>query len=210
MGYPGLDINGKVCLVSGGTSGLGLAIARGLVQAEAKVVVGSSSAQKVEAAKEQLGGAHDAIGLDVTDEGSVRAVMDHVQKKYGRLDAVINAAGIIRRQPSLEMSVADFRRIVDVNLVGTFIVDQAAGRVMKDQTPDVQGQRGAIVNIVSLNAFVSLSEVLAYAAGKSGVMGLIRGLANEWAQYGIRVNGLAPGVFPTALNRSLIEGTPRG
>ncbi|HUB24734.1 MAG TPA: SDR family oxidoreductase, partial [Tepidisphaeraceae bacterium] len=76
--------------------------------------------------------------------------------------------------------------------------------------PDNQGLRGAIVNIASLNSFISLSEVLAYASSKSGVMGVTRGLANEWAQYGIRVNGIAPGVFPTDLNRPLIEGTPRG
>jgi NAD(P)-dependent dehydrogenase (short-subunit alcohol dehydrogenase family) len=81
---------------------------------------------------------------------------------------------------------------------------------MKDQSPDAQGLRGAIVFIASLNSFISLNEVLAYAASKSGVMGLTRGLANEWAQYGIRVNGIAPGVFPTDLNRPLIEGTPRG
>jgi NAD(P)-dependent dehydrogenase (short-subunit alcohol dehydrogenase family) len=81
---------------------------------------------------------------------------------------------------------------------------------MKAQTPDGQGERGCIVNIASLNSYISLTEVLAYASSKSGVLGIIRGLANEWAQYGIRVNGIAPGVFPTDLNRKLIEGTPRG
>src|SRR5207253_10272555 len=94
---------------------------------------------------------------------------------------------------------------------GTFIVNQAAGRVMKNQQPDPQtGERGCIVNIASLNSYISLTEVLAYASSKSGVLGIIRGLANEWAQYGIRVNGIAPGVFPTDLNRELIEGTQRG
>jgi NAD(P)-dependent dehydrogenase (short-subunit alcohol dehydrogenase family) len=87
---------------------------------------------------------------------------------------------------------------------------QAAGRVMKGQPPDAKGQRGAIVFIASLNSYISLTEVLAYACSKSGVLGLVRGLANEWAQYGIRVNAIAPGVFPTELNRPLIEGTPRG
>ena len=81
---------------------------------------------------------------------------------------------------------------------------------MKDQKPDARGHRGAIVFIASLNSYISLSEVLAYASSKSGVLGLIRGLANEWAALGIRVNGIAPGVFPTDLNRPLIEGTPRG
>jgi NAD(P)-dependent dehydrogenase (short-subunit alcohol dehydrogenase family) len=81
---------------------------------------------------------------------------------------------------------------------------------MKEQKPDVRGHRGSIVFIASLNSFISLSEVLAYASSKSGVLGLVRGLANEWAQLGIRVNAIAPGVFPTDLNRPLIENTPRG
>jgi NAD(P)-dependent dehydrogenase (short-subunit alcohol dehydrogenase family) len=90
------------------------------------------------------------------------------------------------------------------------MVCQAVARVMRDQPANEKGLRGAIVNIASLNSFVSLTEVLAYACSKSGVMGLTRGLANEWAPLGIRVNGVAPGVFPTDLNRPLIEGTPRG
>ena len=108
----------------------------------------------------------------------------------------MNAAGVIKRQPSLEMPVEEFRRIVDVNLTGTFIVNQAAGRIMKNQSPDERGERGSIVNIASLNSYISLTEVLAYASSKSGVLGIIRGLANEWAQHGIRVNGIAPGRLP--------------
>ncbi|HWE02029.1 MAG TPA: glucose 1-dehydrogenase [Tepidisphaeraceae bacterium] len=210
MPYTGLDISGKVCLVTGGTSGIGRAIAMGFAQAGAKVVAGSTNPEKVSASKAELGAGNDAVKLDVSDAASVRAAVDAVVEKYGRLDAVVNAAGVIKKVPSLEMDPADFERIVRVNLVGNFIVAQAAGRVMKDQTPDKKGLRGAIVNIASLNSFISLSEVLAYACSKSGVMGLTRGLANEWAQFGIRVNGIAPGVFPTDLNRPLIEGTPRG
>jgi NAD(P)-dependent dehydrogenase (short-subunit alcohol dehydrogenase family) len=108
------------------------------------------------------------------------------------------------------MPIAEFDRIVRTNLTGSFIVAQQAGRIMKEQKSDAKGQRGSIIFIASLNSFISLSEVLAYASSKSGVLGLIRGLANEWAQYGIRVNGIAPGIFPTDLNRPLIEGTERG
>jgi NAD(P)-dependent dehydrogenase (short-subunit alcohol dehydrogenase family) len=210
MVHSELDISGKVCLVTGGTSGIGRAIALGFAKAGATVMAGSTNPEKVSAMKSELGGKHDAIRLDVSDEKSVREAVDATVKKFGRLDAVVNAAGVIKKQPSLEMPVSEFERIVRINLVGNFIVDQAAGRVMKDQSPDRKGLRGAIVNIASLNSFISLSEVLAYACSKSGVMGLTRGLANEWAQYGIRVNGIAPGVFPTDLNRPLIEGTPRG
>jgi NAD(P)-dependent dehydrogenase (short-subunit alcohol dehydrogenase family) len=148
--------------------------------------------------------------MDVGDEQSVKRAMEQTVGRYGRLDAVVNAAGVIKRQPSIEMAVAEFERIVRVNLTGSFIVAQAAGRVMREQTPDKRGQRGSIVFIASLNSYISLTEVLAYASSKSGVLGLVRGLANEWAALGIRVNGIAPGVFPTDLNRPLIEGTPRG
>jgi len=210
MGYPELEIAGKVCLVTGGTSGIGRAIALGFARAGASVVAGSTNPEKVSAMKSELGGKNEAVRVDVADEKSVKEAVEFVVRKFGRLDAVVNAAGVIKKQPSLEMPAAEFERIVRINLVGNFIVDQAAGRVMKEQTPDRKGLRGAIVNIASLNSFISLSEVLAYACSKSGVMGLTRGLANEWAQYGIRVNGIAPGVFPTDLNRPLIEGTTRG
>jgi NAD(P)-dependent dehydrogenase (short-subunit alcohol dehydrogenase family) len=160
--------------------------------------------------KAELGESHDAVQLQVGDEASVRAAVDHTAKEFGRLDAVINAAGILQRQPSLEVSVSDFERVVKTNLTGSFIVAREAGRVMKDQPPDAQGLRGSIVMVASLNSFVNLTEVLSYAASKTGVLGLIRGLANEWAKFGIRVNGLAPGVFPTDINRKAIEGTERG
>ncbi len=210
MAYSGFDISGKVCLVSGGTSGIGRAIALAYAQAGAKVVAGSTNPDKVAAIKKELGSGHDAVTMNVADEASVKSAVDFTVKTFGRLDAVVNAAGVIKKQPSLEMPVAEFERIVRINLTGTFIVNQQAARVMKDQQPNAQGERGAIVNVASLNSYISLSEVLAYAASKSGVLGLIRGLANEWAQYGIRVCGIAPGVFPTDLNRPLIEGTERG
>ena len=208
--YPALSVAGKTCLVCGGTSGIGRAIALGLAQAGALVIAGSTNPQKVSAIREELGGGNDAVQLDVSDEASAKSAVDYVVKKFSRIDCVVNAAGVIKKQPSLEMPVAEFDRIVRVNLTGTFIIDQAAGRVMKEQTPDARGIRGAILNVASLNSFISFSEVLAYASSKSGVLGLTRGLANEWAQYGIRVNAIAPGVFPTDLNRPLIEGTPRG
>lgn len=210
MAYHGFDVAGKVCVVTGGTSGIGRAIALGFVQAGAKVLAGSTSADKVANIKTELGTGHEATQLDVAAPSSVQAAMELAVKTFGRIDIVVNAAGVIKKQPSLEMPVEEFERIVKINLTGSFIVAQEAGKVMKDQQPDAKGQRGNIIFIASLNSFISLSEVLAYAASKSGVMGLTRGLANEWARYGIRVNGIAPGVFPTELNRKLIEGTPRG
>ncbi|MCC7349933.1 MAG: SDR family oxidoreductase, partial [Phycisphaerales bacterium] len=210
MSYKGLDVSGKVCLVTGGTSGIGREMALGLAQAGARVVAGSSNPDKVAAIKKELGGDHDGVAVNVSDESSVKGAVELAVKRFGRIDALINAAGVIKKQPSMDMLVDEFRRIVEINLTGTFITNQQAARVMKDQKPNARGERGCIVNIASLNSYVSLSEVLAYAASKSGVLGLIRGLANEWGPLGIRVNGIAPGVFPTELNRKLIEGTPRG
>jgi NAD(P)-dependent dehydrogenase (short-subunit alcohol dehydrogenase family) len=210
MAYSGFDISNKVVLITGGTSGIGREIAIGCASAGAKVVAGSTNPDKVAAIKKELGAGHEAVQIDVGDEASVSKAVAFTQKTFGRLDVVVNAAGVIKKQASLEMPVAEFDRIVRTNLTGSFIVAQQAGRVMKAQTPDAKNERGSIIFIASLNSFISLSEVLAYASSKSGVLGLIRGLANEWAQYGIRVNGIAPGIFPTDLNRPLIEGTERG
>jgi NAD(P)-dependent dehydrogenase (short-subunit alcohol dehydrogenase family) len=214
MPYNGFDISGKVILVSGGTSGIGREIALGCANAGAKVIAGSTNPDKVAAMKKELeavsSAGHDATPMNVAEEASVKAAFDFAVKKHGRVDAVVNSAGVIKRQPSLDMPVEEWRRIIDINLTGTFIVNQAAGRIMKNQEPSAIGERGNIVNIASLNSYISLTEVMAYASSKSGILGIIRGLANEWAQYGIRVNGIAPGVFPTDLNRKLIEGTPRG
>ncbi len=208
-----LDISGKVCLITGGTSGLGKAIALGYAQAGAKVIAASSNPDKVQAMRNELsaiGPGHDAIALNVTDAAAVDAALKDAAAKYGRLDAVVSAAGAHKKQPALEMSVEEFERIIRINLIGSFIVNQAAGKIMKDQTPDSKSVRGCIINIASISSFMSLTEVIAYASSKTGVMGLTRGLANEWAPLGIRVNGIAPGFFPTDLNRKILEGTPRG
>jgi len=208
--YNGFDISGKVVLVTGGTSGIGRAIALAMASAGAKIVAGSSSEAKVAAIKKELGGEHEAVQLDVSDEASVKNAVAATVKRFGRIDAMINAAGVIARKPSLEVTTAEFERIIRINLTGSFIAARETAAVMKEQKPDEKGLRGSIVFIASLNSFISLTEVLAYASSKSGVLGLVRGLANEWAPLGIRVNAIAPGVFPTDLNRPLIEGTPRG
>ena len=209
--YKGLDVSGMVAVVTGGTSGIGRAIALGFAQAGAKVVAGSTNPDKVAAIGKELGAGHHAVQMDVSSESSVRAAIESAKQKFGRIDCVINAAGVIAKKPSLEVTTEEFDRIVRINLTGSFIVAREAARVMKDQSPTGAKQlRGCITFIASLNSFISLSEVLAYASSKSGVLGLVRGLANEWAKLGIRVNAIAPGVFPTDLNRPLIEGTERG
>src|SRR5687768_15538906 len=163
--YKGLDVSGLVTLVTGGTSGIGRAIALGFAQAGAKVVAGSTNPEKVSAIAKELGQGHHAVQLDVASETSVRAAIEAARQKFGRIDAVINAAGVIAKKPSLEVTTEEFDRIVRINLTGSFIVGREAARVMKDQSPVGSKQlRGSITFIASLNSFISLSEVLAYAS----------------------------------------------
>src|SRR2546425_44826 len=117
--YAGLDISNKICLIAGGTSGIGKAIALAYAKAGATVIAGSTNPQKVSAMKSELGkisDGHDAVALDVADPKSVQAAVDHVAKKFGRIDAMVNAAGILKRQPSMEFAIEDFERIIRVNL----------------------------------------------------------------------------------------------
>src|SRR3954463_247540 len=116
MPYKGLDISGKTCLVTGGTSGIGRALALGFAQSGAKVCAGSTNADKVASIKKELGAGHEAVQLDVSSEESVKNAFEFAKKAFGTIDIVVNAAGVIKRQPSLEMPVSEFERICRINL----------------------------------------------------------------------------------------------
>ena len=202
-----LILTGKVAVVTGGTSGIGRAIVHGLAEAGADVVATSRRQAQVEATAadvEARGRRTVRVVCDVTDRGSLESARDLVLAALGRVDILVNCAGRTKRQPTLDMDEADWRAILDTNLLGTLRACQVFGR------PMLERGSGRIVNIASLGSFVALYEVAAYSASKAAVASLTKSLALEWGPRGVNVNAIAPGVFPTDLNRSLLEGTGRG
>jgi NAD(P)-dependent dehydrogenase (short-subunit alcohol dehydrogenase family) len=197
-----LDLEGRVAVVLGGTSGIGLALTRGLAAAGADVVPSSRRREQVDAAAaevERLGRRSLRVASDVTDRASLEAALRDVTGAFGKVDVLVNCAGRTKRTPTLDLSEDEWQGILETNLTGTWRGCQVFGRHMLERG------YGRIVNIASLASFVGLMEVAAYTASKSGVAGLTRALAVEWGPRGVNVNAIAPGVFRTALNSALLD-----
>lgn len=200
------DLSGKRALITGGTHGLGMAMAKGLGFAGAELIINGTTPAKMEnALKEYKDAGLKATGylFDVTNDTDAKTYVDKIEKEVGPIDILVNNAAIIKRTPITEMETDDFRKVIDVDLVGPFIMSKYVGRKM------IERKSGKIINICSMMSELGRNTVSAYAAAKGGLKMLTRNMATEWAKHNIQVNGIGPGYFATSQTAPLlVKGNP--
>jgi gluconate 5-dehydrogenase len=199
---PLFDLTGRIALVTGSSQGLGLAIARGLAQAGAAVVLNGRDEKKLAATADALRAEGVKVypaAFDVTDGAAGAAAVARAEAEFGVIDILVNNAGIQRRAPLAEMTEEQWRSVIDTNLTSAFLVSRAVAPRM------IARGRGKIINICSVMSEVSRPTIANYAAAKGGLKMLTRAMAVEWAKHGLQTNGIAPGYFVTELNQPLVE-----
>lgn len=214
------DLSGRVAVVTGANTGIGQGIATALAQAGADIaVVGRSNADETARKVRDMGRRCELVSADLSSIAPVQGVVEAVVSRFGQLDILVNNAGIIRREDSLDFSEEDWDAVMDTNLKVLFFLCQAAARHMTSWSSQT-GSRGKIINIASMLTFQGGIRVPSYTASKSGVGGLTKLMANEWAAKGINVNAIAPGYIATSntaalqadesRNRQILERIPEG
>ncbi|QCI64778.1 glucose 1-dehydrogenase [Phreatobacter stygius] len=196
------DVSGRLALVTGSSAGIGLALARGLARAGARVVLNGRDVDRLKQAADGLaaeGLQVHSLAFDVTDPAAVAEAVDRIERDIGPLDILINNAGIQRRMPLDEFPEATWRELMATNLDSVFFVAKAVAKAM------IPRKSGAIVNICSVQSELGRPAIAPYAASKGAVKMLTKGMAIDWGKHGIRVNGLGPGYFKTELNKALVE-----
>lgn len=200
------DLTGKVALITGGTHGLGMAMAEGLASAGAELVITSTTPSKLEEALAhytQKGYKASGYIFDVTDEKLAAEKVAEIEQNHQKIDILVNNAGIIKRVLAVDMPVEDFRKVIDVDLVGPFIMSQLVVKGM------IKRKAGKIINICSMMSELGRDNVSAYASAKGGLKMLTRNLATEWAKHNIQVNGIGPGYFATSQTEPIrVDGNP--
>lgn len=201
------DLTGKIALITGGTHGLGMAMAIGLGKAGATLVInGASSQEKLNKAIKE----YKALGLkahgylfDVTNEALVIKNINAIEKEIGKIDILVNNAGIIKRTPLEEMEVADFEQVIKVDLISPFIMSKHVVKGM------IARKEGKIINICSMMSELGRNTVGAYAAAKGGLKMLTQNMATEWAKHNVQINGIGPGYFATSQTEPIrVDGHP--
>jgi NAD(P)-dependent dehydrogenase (short-subunit alcohol dehydrogenase family) len=200
-----MQLQDKVAVVVGGTSGIGKAIATRFLEEGAKVIATSSNLEKVKATAEEIRKYHEPLieAIEVRSSSQLAAFFKKVQQTFGRIDVVVNCAGTHLKKPTVDVTDDEWEKVIDINLNGLFFSCREAGRIM------LQQKFGAIINIASLGSYVALRDAAAYSASKAGVLSLTKNLAVEWADFGVRVNALVPGVFQTELNKKALADEER-